>query len=335
LAHYRTLIFFFLITSCFAQVHPDKNVEKLIRTGVQDIISHKYDIAEENFKLLQTDYPTLPLGDIFIAAVHIAKADDYGEPVENEIIKKHITDAVNKANQLYDNDPDNLWNNYYLALVNGYSAYFEALNNNYISAFANGLSSISYFEKCLKLDSAFYESYLAVGIYKYWKSEKTEYLTWLPFIEDEREEGISKIKYALKHNSYNSYLGINSLLWIYINQKEDSKVVKLAETSLVKYKNCRFFKWVLADAYQRIDKQKAIKIYYELLDFYIKMPGQNHLNEIILEHKIAMLYEETGDNKKALKLCDEILGLNSLNEYAREKLKKRLERVVIMRQRLL
>ncbi len=117
MAHYRTLIFFFLITSCFAQVHPDKNVEKLIRTGVQDIISHKYDIAEENFKLLQTDYPTLPLGDIFIAAVHIAKADDYGEPVENEIIKKHITDAVNKANQLYDNDPDNLWNNYYLALV--------------------------------------------------------------------------------------------------------------------------------------------------------------------------------------------------------------------------
>jgi len=331
---YRIFIFILLATLSIAQVHPDKNVEKLLRKGIHNIVVHNYKYAEENFEKLGKEFPNLPLGDIFKAAVYIAKADDFGEKAETDTILKLIASADVKAKKLYETHPENLWNNYYYALIKGYSAYFEAFNNNYLSAFSDGLSSISYFEKCISIDSLFYEGYLAIGIYKYWRSEKTSYLTWLPFIEDERESGIHLLKFALKHESYNSYLGINSLLWIYINQKEYEKAIALAENSGNKYKECRFFKWAVADAFQKIDKKKAASVYYELLNFYLNLRGQNHLNEIILKHKIAMLYEESGEVKKALKLCEEILGLKRLEAYVKNTLKERLERVAAMKLRL-
>ncbi len=334
LALYRILILFLITSLSFSQVHPDKNVDKILRKGIHNLVMHQYDKAVENFNLLEKEYPNLPLGDIFSAAVLIAKANDYGEKPDIDSIIKLISRADEKAKILFEVAPDDLWNNYYFALVKGYSAYFEALNDNYLSAFADGLNALSYFEKCIEKDSSFYDGYLAIGMYKYWRSEKTASLTWLPFIEDEREKGIQFLKFALKHDSYNSYLGINSLLWIYINQKEFDKAIKIFENSGNKYKECRFFKWAVAEAYQHINKKKAIEIYYELLNFYIDLPGQNHLNEIILKHKIAMLCEQTSEIKKAMKLCDEILGLKSLDEYVNENLKERLERVASMKLKL-
>jgi tetratricopeptide (TPR) repeat protein len=334
LALYKIIILLLVSSLTFSQVHPDKNVDKLIRNGIENLVKHNYEKALGNFKVLTKEHSRLPLGDIFTAAVFIAEANDYGEKADIDTISKLISHADEKVKILYEAAPDDLWNNYYYAMVKGYSAYFEALNDNYLSAFAEGLSSISYFEKCIEKDSSFYEAYLALGIYKYWRSEKTASLSWLPFIEDEREIGIKYLKFALKHECYNSYLGINSLLWIYINQKEYGRAVKVVENSGNKYRDCRFLKWALADAYQRIDEKKAISIYYELLNFYMNLPGQNHLNEIILKHKIAMLYEQCGESKKALKLCDEILGLKSLNEYVKENLKDRLERIASLKSKL-
>jgi len=47
-----------------------------------------------------------------------------------------------------------------------------------------------------------------------------------------------------------------------------------------------------------------------------------------------MLNEESGETKKALKLCEEILGLKHLDEYVNDTLEERLERIKAMKLRL-
>ena len=76
------------------------------------------------------------------------------------------------------------------------------------------------------------------------------------------------------------------------------------------YENSRYFKWGLARAYQDVNKAKAITTYYELLKSIESIPNQNQYNEIVLRHKIAMLYDEIGEYDKSLKLCNEILDFN-------------------------
>ncbi|MDR3667910.1 MAG: hypothetical protein P4L35_13790, partial [Ignavibacteriaceae bacterium] len=82
-------------------------------------------------------------------------------------------------------------------------------------------------------------------------------------------------------------------------------------------------------------RSMAINNYYEILNSYTNLNSMNHYNEIILKHLIAQQYEKMGDKQKALKLCDEILGIRNLSDFVKNKLGDRLDRVKELRLKVL
>jgi len=338
LVHSKFLIvLIFLFPSFFlhGQVFPNTEVDSLLRSGIENIINQKYDLAKKDFIILNKEFPKLPIGKIYIAAVEIAKSYDLVIPFKTDFINNNLDDAKEMSEALIDSDGDNnIWNNYFLALADGYKAYFDALTGDWLSAFGTGVTSVHLFEHCLKIDSTFYEALIAIGTYKYWKSSKMKFLNWLPFVSDEREEGIKLLEKAVSNSSYNSYLAINSLIWIYIDRHEFLRAIKIAESALVRYPNSRFFKYGLARAYEDVDKQKAIQIYYEILNSFTDAEKLNHCNEIILQHIIAQQYYRLGDSNSALVLCNEILNIKNLTEYELDKLGDRLDRIRSLKREL-
>jgi tetratricopeptide (TPR) repeat protein len=269
LAHSKSFIILILFCSSVflhAQVYPNAEVDSLLRGGIENIINQKYDFAKKDFIILDKEFPKLPIGKIYVAAVEIAKSYDLAIPFKTDLINENLDKAKEMSEALLDSDENNIWNSYFLALADGYEAYFDALTGDWLSAFGTGVTSVHLFEHCMKVDSTFYEALIATGTYKYWKSSKMEFLNWLPFVSDEREEGIKLLEKAVSNSSYNSYLAINSLIWIYIDRHEFDKAIKIAQSALVHYPESRFFKYGLARAYEDVDKQKAIQIYYEILD---------------------------------------------------------------------
>lgn len=333
LGHYKLLFFLLLFPLLIhAQQYPDPKVDQLLRSGIESIVTQNYADAELKFKRLNDNYPDLPLGSIYLAAVKMAASIDYGEAIDEGYISARLNDAEKKTDKLIEKNDHNAWNFYFLALNKGYWAYFKALNRDYISAFSSGLSSISKFNKCLQMDSSFYDAYIAIGTYKYWKSAKTK---WVPFVSNEKELGVQYLTLALGKNTFNHYLAQNSLMWIYINDKEYKKAADIAEKVLSKYPGNRSFKWGLGRAYQEINKRKAIEVFEKLLSSVLELKNNNHYNEIILKHKLALLNHEVGDNKTALRLCDEILSLKSLSDYVTDRLDDRLDKVKKLREELL
>lgn len=325
------LLFFTVISSSNAQVYPDKFVHNTLKSGIECIINQNYDEAEKYFKLLETTRRDIPLGKIYLAATEIARSYDYELPYNESLISDYLDQSKKIAERLCKEDNKNVWNHYFLALSKGYSAYYSALEGKWLSAFSDGLSSVSSFEDCLNLDSLFYESYIAIGSYKFWKSKKTEFLNWLPFVDDEKDLGINYLKKSIKHSGYNTHLAIHSLLWIYIEQSEFEKAIKICESALQKNPDSRIFKWGLARAYENVDANKSIQLYFQVLNSYPKSLISNKINEVTLKHIIAQLYFKSGNKTEALKLCDEILSLKGYTEYESDKLKKRLERVKSLR----
>ena len=330
LGHSKFLIILILFCSSIflhAQVYPNAKVDSLLRSGIENIINQKYDFAKKDFIILDREFPKLPIGKIYIAAVEIAKSYDLVIPFKTDFINKNLDEAREMSEALLDSDENNIWNSYFLALVDGCKAYFDGLTGDWLSAFGTGVTSVHLFEHCLKVDSTFYEALIATGTYKYWKSKKMKFLNWLPFVKDEREEGIKLLEEAVNKSSYNSYLAINSLIWIYIDRHEYNKAIKIAQSASVRYPDSRFFKYGLARAYEDVDKQKAIQIYYEILDSFTDTQKLNHCNEIILKHIIAQQYYRLGDYKSALTLCNEILDIKDLTNFEHDKLGDRLDRV--------
>ena len=280
-------LFFFQFSANFAQVYPDKDVDKILKSGIGLIIDQKYEEAETLFYQLDKSKKDIPLGKIYLAAVSIAKSYDYNEPFNDQLILKNLEDAKKISESLLKSDEKNIWNIYYYALSEGYLAYYKALNENWFDALSSGLNSVSAFEDCLAMDKSFYEALIAIGSYKFWKSKKTEFINWMPFYDDEKDLGIEYLEKAINHSSYNSHLAIYSLIWIYIEQQEFNKAINVAKTALIKHPESRLFKWGLARSYEEVDIAQAIKIYYEILNSYPKNLKSNRINEVTLKHIIA------------------------------------------------
>lgn len=332
LAHFKIFILFVLITGfTLSQTHPDPKIDKMLKDGISEIVKHNYRGAEKIFNKLGEDFEELPLSKIYLAANLIAESYDYETPFDEKQINDLITNAKRISENLLSKNKSDIWNKYYRALLEGYAAYFEAIKGNFLTAFSIGLTSYNMFDEILKQDSSFQDAKIAVGTYKYWKSDKLEFLTWLPFVDDEREMGIKFLESSIKNNSYNSHLAINSLIWIFIDRKEFEKAKNLAKFALKKYPHSRIFKEALARVYEDIDLNQSIILYNQLLDSYENLNLSNRVKVITLRHKIAIQLQKVGKNNQALKICDDILSINDWTSFEMEKLSSRLERIKKMR----
>ena len=327
----------FILTSftlSIGQNHPDKNIDSLLSYGIEQILLQDYIEAEKYFNILDNKFNNIPLGNIYLAAVEIAKSVDFSEEVNETYIDSLLDLAKNKTELLLEDDGDNLWYNYYDALIYGYKAYYYSITGNLISAFADGILSLRSFQICLELDNNFYEAYIALGTYNYWKSAQSKAFLWIPFVDDNRDIGIEYLEKALKSNAYNNHLAAYSLIWIYIDYEQPDKAINLALDQIVEYKDSRFFKWGLARAYSDVDKRKAISVYTDLLKSVETIKHRNLFNDIVLRHKIAMLNDDVGEYSNALNLCNEILDIDIISDKIRIRLEDRISRVMQLKNKI-
>ena len=322
-----TILFFLAQQTGFTQDYPEPRVNALLKDGIIHIINQDYQGARIFFKALDVEYSNLPFGKIYLAAVSIAESYDYAEEFDSDFIYNNLEEAKDQSLDLMDGDEENLWYNYFYALAEGYIAYFNAINESWLSALSTGLNSISAFEDCLEIDPAFYESYIAIGTFEYWKSRKSEALSWLPFIDDNKSYGIERLITAIDSSSHNTYLAINSLIWIYIDQENYLAAIQTADKALIDFPESRLFKWGLARAYEDVEPEHSVLIYFEILNSYPKWRESNQINETIVKHLIAQQYVITGNEQKAIELCMEILQEGNIPESSLEILEDRLERV--------
>jgi tetratricopeptide (TPR) repeat protein len=326
----KIILLFFVILiyfECPAQVYPDARVDSLLRTGIHQIVNQNYKSAKQVFNILNDEYSYLPFGKIYLAANKIAEAYDYALDFDETYILNNLESAKEQSQKLFELDENNIWYQYFYALAEGYISYYEAIEGSWFSALSTGINSISEFEEILVEDENFYEAYIAIGTFEYWKSRKLEFMNWLSFTNDTKNIGIDRLIVAIDSSSYNSHLAIISLIWIYIDQKKYEEAIKVSEKALSEFPQSRTFKWGLARAYEEKNPQKAIELYLEILQSYPDLFKENYKNEITLKHLIAQQYAKLGDKEKALKYCNEILSIKNIPPKTLDELSERLERV--------
>lgn len=328
LVHSKILLLIVLFScSLNAQTYPDAKVDSLLKIGIYHIVNHNYTEAEKTFSYLNNKFPELPLGKIYLAAAKISYAYDFETPFDEKYIEDNLQRAQTISERLLETNEDDKWHVYFFALTRGYSAYYQAVKGSWLKALRTGLSAVSAFEECLKIDPDFHEAWIAIGTYEYWKSSKTDFLSWLPFVYDNKNLAIERLSHAIDSSVYNTHLAVHSLIWIYIDQKNFKDALELSRSAVKKFPGSRVFKWALARTLEEVDLNESIKIYSDILESYYLTGIRTRINEITLKHIMAQQYVKLGENHKALKICKEIIDLNDLTKYEKEKLGDRLKRI--------
>ncbi len=319
------LFFLILSLSLFAQKHPIPEVHRLITVGLNQLTMQDFTGVQKTFTELDRRYPDIPLGKIFLAANLITKEFELNMGYSDAVILKYLNDASNQADLLLEDDESNVWNNYYKGLAEGFQAYFYALQNSWVKAFTTGLAAKRYFTRSLEIDPEFYDAFMAIGAYKFWKSEKTQAVSW--FFSDEREEGIAMLRTAIKNRTYHCFLAAHNLVWIYIHKKEYTTAYNELEPMLKLYPDSRFFKWDLARILEEIDRPRAIMVYKEILTSYKNDLRTNRCNEITLNYLLAKNYFAIGNKTLAIECMKLIPARSQLTTLEVERLGKRLDRI--------
>lgn len=330
LSRFKIISVFFVViftTNIHSQKYPDSTVHSLLTKGINFVIDEEFEQAEKVFLTLQQYNKSLPIADIYIAGTEIAKSFDLKLPYNEKKISFHLNRAKSTSKKMVESEPSNPWAIYFLALGEGYSAYYSAIRGSWLPAFSEGLNSFNNFERCLSMDSSFNDALIAIGSYKYWKSRKTNFLNWLPFFQDEEDYGIELLRTSIVSQTYNKHLAYNSLIWIYIDRKQFRNAISLTEIVLKEHPNSRFFKWSYARAVEEFDYEKANNIYMDILNSLDKKQEGFRINFIILQHKIAQNLIKMNKLKAAQKILKNLLSVNNLSSYEKERLGDRIERV--------
>jgi hypothetical protein len=177
---------------------------------------------------------------------------------------------------------------FYLGSAYGYLAFYQGQIGEWFSAVKNGSKAAGYLEDAVDIDSTLWDAYLGLGTYKYWRSTKID---WIPFIPDQREEGIELIKKTISHDSYSKYLAMHQLVYILLDFGQFDQAQVLAEEIVKAYPESAFMRWAHSHVFmKKKDLPKAIASYKTLLKLIDKDPNANPNHKVTCLGRLADMY---------------------------------------------
>lgn len=310
-------------------------IDSIIIRGTFYVTIHQYHQADScwkqipstsEFELERLFYPTLTI---------IAQYIDLERSIAGNEFLKMLQNMVNVCERHLKQNHADINARFYLGFTYGFLAMYHNYEKNIPSALEYGFKTLSELEQCLIADPSFPEPYIALGVYKYWRSSLMQ-TVHIPFTGDEREEGIKMIKKAFG-SPLGDFLARNQLAWIYYDYKKYPELIAVAEEGLKKYPDSRFFLWVLGEGfknekqydsaletYSRIRKtleQNGYEKEYVYMKCILKMAGVYYLKEdfISAQSRCDQILASLPDNKLTSKQKRILKFANELKEKCRNR----------------
>ncbi|MDP2884583.1 MAG: bacterial transcriptional activator domain-containing protein [Ignavibacteria bacterium] len=317
-----------LIASAMAQtVLPDARLHALVLQGIDLDWQGKHRQADSLFQETIREFPNHPAGYVYRAGVMQSKAMDHEMQVDEARFDSLIRLGKEKAEGLLERDGEAKWGHFFVGTAEGYDSYARVYRGDWLSGALRGIASVSSFKDAIRLDSSMYDAYGGVGAFNYWRSRRTEYFNWIPFIGDARPEAFAFLKKTIDRGLYNRYTALSMLAAIYDDAGLHDKALECSRAGLERYPANQVFLWALATAWQKLgNSREAANAYERLLRAFAAEKENNRYHEIVCRLNLSRFKLELGDTLQVRENLVDILKFHKadfpvhLQSRAQEKL---------------
>jgi tetratricopeptide (TPR) repeat protein len=280
------------------------DVQEWIQIGLGYAYVENFDSARVHFEKIIEEHPDNPAGYFFMAALLQVKMMDECQYTEEQKYLSLIRTTIQRAEQILTHE-ENLWAQYYLGNTYTYRAVFEGFKGNYFETFKYGMKGGKILQDIIKKDTTFYDAYLGAGTYEYFWARAARYLPVLKLVGGNVDEALRKLNIAATHSLHSRTTALNSLVFIYGEEKKYEKADSIVARLLNAYPHSKTFLWSKAElAYKKKDYQKAVQLYDTLFVLYDRHNPKNYANCAQCRLYIGKCYYELKCNdlaKAALK----------------------------------
>jgi|GEM_PF-1189766 hypothetical protein len=191
---------------------------------------NEFDSAIAAADSLMAREPDNPLGYFLKGTILQTISEEYRNDIYNKEIDSLLSRAIDMAEHRFDIDKSNPDWMFIAGASYGYRALHRSFHGRWFQAFRDGLKCSSRLNKALEMDKTFYDAYLGLGAYDYYKTVMADDFLWLPFISDRRDEGMAQIRLAADSGYLASFNARESFLRIYLEEKRYDDLVLLADS---------------------------------------------------------------------------------------------------------
>ncbi len=186
-----------------------------------------------------------------------------------------------------------------------YSAMFEGLKENYLTALSKGWKAYNMIKKFKNYP----DSYLALGIYDYGASVLQKYIGEIFIRGNRKEKGLRELKFAAEKGIFMKPLSMDALIEVLLREKKHDEAIEWAEKFYEEYGELRRTLFTLGSAYRKSGYwEKALKVYRRLLS-KINDQGSNYNKGIVRLYIAEALYVLNRNKKRAKRYLREAESL--------------------------
>jgi|GEM_PF-2308723 len=198
--------------------------------GLQRLYSLDYARSRAAFRKLIELEPDNPFGYLFEAGgIWWESSAEFGlftdTPTLQGLFEEDVDESIRKAEAWSDSKDPRVRADGYFAegMARGTLGQWRLMKHHYIDAYFEGKKAIKALKKCRKLDSAYYDADLGLGVFEY-ESANLSGIAKMGFllgIHGNEKKGIEMIQNAVDHSRYSVRQAASFLVSIYLIDKRD------------------------------------------------------------------------------------------------------------------
>lgn len=319
----KSLIITLLLQGCFAAtigaatLQPSERELTTLLGAIDLVFEDSFAHARQIVASLNDTIPGRPIYHLLNASIAHAEMLDSEDFSNEKAFMRDVDAAIKALNNWLDNNPRDPWGYFLLGSAYGYKAVWQGQKGSWLKSMLTGLKAKGKFYDALNADPRFYDAYTGIGSYHYWASVRLR--KYLPFLADNRKDGLAELQLAADSSLISSKAATVGLAWALINERKYNDALKLASDLKERTHAGRASLWVLAAVYwNNGNLRRAAEQYGELIASLERVGSQNYYNVIYCRYRRAHCLYNLGNHKAAKEEFEKILTYNPPKEIRRK-----------------
>ena len=180
-----------------------------------------------------------------------------------------LNGAVERANERLRLNETDVWAQYMLGLALGFQSVDMLDRGRPFEAWKISRRSLSALDDVRRKAPEIADALLPLGAYHFWRGRAVAKWSWIPFVDDTREQGLQELRIASEAGYTTSISAQNILMWALHVDGRYEEALTLADSLLEKYPRNRSILQVRAEALYALDRKvSALDAYRDLISAY-------------------------------------------------------------------
>lgn len=270
-----------------ATLRPGDDLVAEVIKATDYVYSDSFDAAYNTAGAIVDTLPGKPFYNLIVASILHAEMTD-GEDYSR---KKELFRRLDLSKKFFqkwiEGNPGDPWGYFFLGTVHAYKAMLYGQTRSWLKSLIEGLKARGKFSRVIEMDPSLYDAYTGLGSYHYWSSVKLR--KYLPFLPDNREQGLRELRIAMDSSSFSSKPAATGLAWALMEEGKFAEASRVGRELYEQTSGGRISLWILGGiGWRRGNLPVAIKYYSQLLESLQRAGDQNYYNLIFCRYRIGV-----------------------------------------------